>query len=325
MTQIQPNWRMRLSSARKWLERLLVPLVLVFVGWTGLELSRDWDPSDLSLDPTLVLASAVPVVAASLFHALAWLALLRSMSGIRPALVPTLERFFASLLGRYAPAKLALPLIRMQSSDALQIGVAGSVTILAIEVTTYVLTGAFVGFVGLELSGGSTSTYGIALAWSRVITVVSALLLIVLASMDRRHIRASWRASLGMVSEGALLPWSTVVYFSLLWFCWYAHGIVVIHATGVSVAVATSIAYVFVLAPLGGFLALVAPGGLGVREALMVLALSPALGASGATMVAVISRIVTLVCEVLVWLLMRACTRWMKPHDPRRFTTDSAS
>ena len=58
-----------------------------------------------------------------------------------------------------------------------------------------------------------------------------------------------------------------------------------------------------ILAPIIGFLALVAPGGLGVRETVISYALAPQIGASAALAAAVLARAAALVSELAGWLI----------------------
>jgi uncharacterized membrane protein YbhN (UPF0104 family) len=54
-----------------------------------------------------------------------------------------------------------------------------------------------------------------------------------------------------------------------------------------------------------GFLAVVAPGGLGVREGFLVLLLSPQIGTTRAIAIGLVSRAVTLAAEFLLWVAAR--------------------
>ena len=74
-------------------------------------------------------------------------------------------------------------------------------------------------------------------------------------------------------------------------------------SVGASLAVAIQHASIFILAPILGFLALVAPGGLGVRETIISYALAPSLGASAALAAALLARGVAMASELIGWLL----------------------
>jgi uncharacterized membrane protein YbhN (UPF0104 family) len=68
----------------------------------------------------------------------------------------------------------------------------------------------------------------------------------------------------------------------------------------------------FILAPIAGFLAMVAPGGLGVREAILSFALSPSMGPSKALAVALLARGAYILSEIVAWLVARTLERFVR-------------
>jgi hypothetical protein len=95
-----------------------------------------------------------------------------------------------------------------------------------------------------------------------------------------------------------------MVWMQLIsWLGWWLVGMLLPLAVGSSVRFAVNHASVFVIAPIVGFLALVAPGGLGVRETAISYALAPSLGASAALAAALLARGVALASELIGWLL----------------------
>ena len=74
----------------------------------------------------------------------------------------------------------------------------------------------------------------------------------------------------------------------------------------------------YVLAPVMGFLALAAPGGLGVREAVVSIALSASVGPAAALYAALISRGTSVVVDFGVWMAFRPFRdRGAHPADRR--------
>jgi uncharacterized membrane protein YbhN (UPF0104 family) len=63
----------------------------------------------------------------------------------------------------------------------------------------------------------------------------------------------------------------------------------------------------YVLGPIAGILALATTSGIGVREAVMSIGLSPVVGAAPALAAAIVSRATSLVVDGLVW----AFGRWL--------------
>jgi hypothetical protein len=89
----------------------------------------------------------------------------------------------------------------------------------------------------------------------------------------------------------------------LAWSGWWVLGLLVPLAVGSPLDVAVRYAVIFLLAPIIGFLALVAPGGLGVRETVISYALAPQIGASAALAAAVLARAAALASELAGWLI----------------------
>jgi hypothetical protein len=93
------------------------------------------------------------------------------------------------------------------------------------------------------------------------------------------------------------------------WGTWLAHGYLIARGVGASHDAALAAAGYFPVAIIAGFLALVAPAGAGVREAILSVGMAPVVGATGALSSAVASRIATLVVEVSVFLITRPLAR----------------
>jgi glycosyltransferase 2 family protein len=116
----------------------------------------------------------------------------------------------------------------------------------------------------------------------------------------------------------APLPLGAVVASAALGvLAWLVHGAAFwLLARGLGLPGTLSVvtaAGVFPLAYIMGMLALFAPGGLGVREVVLIGLLVPALGASGAVVLTVASRILLTLTEVAAPLVVLAVTR----NDPK--------
>ena len=60
-----------------------------------------------------------------------------------------------------------------------------------------------------------------------------------------------------------------------------------------------------ILGPVLGFVALAAPAGVGVREAVVAAGLAPIVGSAPALTLAVVSRVASLLADVGAWLVLR--------------------
>jgi uncharacterized membrane protein YbhN (UPF0104 family) len=110
---------------------------------------------------------------------------------------------------------------------------------------------------------------------------------------------------LGVEGVGALLPYWLPLAHVGYWATWVLHGYLTTKAVGAPVDLAFAASGLYALAVLAGFLAVVAPAGAGVREAVISLALTPIAGASAAVAAIVISRVASVVMDVAVWLVTR--------------------
>jgi hypothetical protein len=130
--------------------------------------------------------------------------------------------------------------------------------------------------------------------------------LLLLLVVDRRRLPASALRLLKLDGEGPLVPIDLPLIHLGLWATWGVHAYLVSRAIGAAPEDATGAVGAFLVAQIAGFLIVAAPAGLGVREALLSLALAPAVGSVGALSAAVLSRILTLGAEVVCWGALRA-------------------
>ena len=109
-----------------------------------------------------------------------------------------------------------------------------------------------------------------------------------------------------LAGEGSLVSGPVFLLHGAYWGCWLMHGFFLMRGFGHS---AFGAATAFVVAPVLGFLAFVAPAGAGVRDAIVVALVAPVTGVSNAVAISLISRAASLVADVLSWLLSLAWQR----------------
>ncbi len=290
--------------------------VVVAVGLAGWALARHWPETRAALTrlsvPTLVAAGLLAVVSALLAD-VTWQILARGLGadGGRWLLARV---FFVGQLGKYLPGP-GWPMV-------LQGGL-GSSAQQPVRATAGagVLCAALAPVVGVPLGlllvlAGAPGQAG-RLAW---------LALPVLPLLALLH-----PAVFGRVVDGALrvvrrppvavrVPARSVAYAGLsqgvLWLVVGAQTALLIWDSGAAPArVALLGAGAAVLAYCAGMLAVVLPAGLGVREGVLVLALTPSLGAGRAVAVTLSSRVL-LVCADLLLAAVALC--WRRPLRRRR-------
>ena len=281
-------------------------VVLGFIVATAWDLALRWQPGTLSLSPLPIIASLGALVAASFVQALGWRALLERMAQHPVPIRPVLSVYMAGQLARYTPGKVALPLVRIAGAGRMGVPGALVASSVGIEVISWITVGTTLGATALLLSGGPMGGVSERLGpWSWIAIALGLGFVAALSSLDRRRLPAvvlRWIRAEGM---GPLLPWRLPLLQAISWAGWLLHGYWLVLGVGAAAPLALSSAGLFVLAPVAGFLALVAPGGLGVREAMLSLSLAPALGAPAALAAAVLSRIASLGADLVAWLIAR--------------------
>lgn len=290
----------------------MVIVVVAFLAWTAWDLGQRWAASpSVSVHPGWAVASIAPIVLVSLAQALGWRSLIQRMVGRTLPTVRTLELFLASMLGRYAPAKVGMPAILMSRARQLDLAPSLMASSMILIVLVYTILGAGLGVGALSLTEGPVLPQLDALrsGLSVLALVGMAVGVLVLLVVDRRRYPNVLLRKLEIEGEGPLVGVGMVAWYAVVWIAWWMHGALLVHAVGGSWPDAVGTAGLFVLAPVLGFLALVAPGGLGVREAVVAAGLSAAVGPGPAVVAAIGSRIVSLSVDVLMWLGFRAAAQ----------------
>jgi len=275
--------------------QVLLLAAIVFVGirvrslWHGshIELSRvDW----LALAGSFVLAGVGTAAGAAI-----WLSILRGL-GTR-----TQWRwaglFFQAQLGKYIPGSVWQYAGRAAMARSNGMPVRPVAVSLPIE------------FVASAVAAGATGAF--LLGWWGAAVIVAATIALVATERPARFralaVPATLRAALLYVPVWLLLGLS-------FWLC--AHGLVAVPASDLARYVGT-----FAVAWLAGLFAVYAPGGLGVREAVIVALLSGDIGAADALVVAAASRLILILVDVA---LAGVATVGLRHGRPRLDAADPA-
>ncbi|MEM7154976.1 MAG: lysylphosphatidylglycerol synthase domain-containing protein [Myxococcota bacterium] len=290
----------------------LAVVVVAFIGLTAWDLGQRWAQSpSVEVNLGWVIASIAPIGLVSLAQALGWRSLVQRMVGRSIPFVRGLELFLASMLGRYAPAKVGMPAILMSRARQLELAPSLMGSSMLLIVLVYTILGAGIGVAALSLGDGLVlPQLEVLRSGLSVLALVGmAVGVLVLLVLDRRRYPAILLRKLEIDGEGPLVGPGLVVWYAVVWIAWWLHGAALIVAVGGTWDSAVAGSGLFVLAPVIGFLTLVAPGGLGVREAVVAAGLSVAVGPGPAVVAAVASRIISLGVDVLMWLGFRAALR----------------
>ncbi|MBC6456741.1 lysylphosphatidylglycerol synthase domain-containing protein [Actinomadura sp. HBU206391] len=239
---------------------------------------------------------------------LAWRALLAGLGSPLP--VPAAIRvMFLAQLGKYVPGSVWALVGQVELArehDVPRRHGAGA-TLLAMAVT--IATGCAVAAVTLPLtSAEATRRYW----WLLLLAPALAACLhprVIVALLDRTLAFARRPPVTGAVPLGAM---ARAAGWSLLAWCLFgAHAWLLTRSLGDAGFFLSTGAYA--LAFTAGFLVVIAPGGLGAREAALVIALAPGLPGGGPLVVALASRVVLTVADLL-WAAVAVALRRTAPR-----------
>ncbi|MCU1669258.1 MAG: hypothetical protein JWP40_2185 [Blastococcus sp.] len=213
--------------------------------------------------------------------------------------------FFVSQLGKYLPGGVWNLVAQVAMARELRIPgrQAGSATLLALALS--VLSALLVAGVTLPFAlPGLLAHY-----WWAFLAVPIALVML------HPRIIAWWSAAvfrlLRRPGDSVRLPWSVllraVLFLVLSWVSLGVHFGILVHALSAHVPSLWLMSVgVFALAWVAGFLIVVAPAGAGVREAVLVLGFASFVPAGPLLTMAVLSRVLLVVADVLLAAVMAA-------------------
>lgn len=280
-----------------------------FIAWTAWRVVRGWTGIPAGVPLGAVVQSGVAVLASNFVLAAAWHLLLERITQRRFAWAAQLRVFMASNLGRYVPGKVALPAVRITALGRLGVSPALVGSAMFLELLSWVTSAGVLAFsalsfgpsalvaraVGLPERLGVFASVGLACGF--------ALLGLVLVSVDRQRLPAAILRLSMLSGGGPLVPARVPLVHALYWASWWLHGVLLLSGFGAGFMAASSAGAAFILGPVLGFLALIAPAGVGVKEAVVIALVAPVCGVSNAVAIGVLSRVLQLGADVFAWLL----------------------
>ena len=278
--------------------RVVVAVVVLGVVVWGV--ARSWDEISVALRrvdvATVVLATALAGLG-TVLTMVGWKVLLADLgSPLHPA--PAAGVFFVGQLGKYLPGSVWT--VVAQTDMAARLGVPRRRTGVAglVALGMSVLTGLLVGVAAVphlvRASGPGllvvlvvAAVVLLGLCWPPVLNRLVAVGLRVLRREPLEHL---------LSTRAVLLAAGTYV---LAWLCFGLHTLVLARAMGLTSDGVTPALTGYALAGVTGMVAIVLPAGLGAREGLLALVLGPVLPGGGAVAVAILSRFVVTVVDVV--------------------------
>jgi hypothetical protein len=269
-------------------------------GQLGQQELSGWRPRLLPVVFSVAIMLSVFAYSSSL-----WAAMIRALGGPRLKLVTAVEIFFLANLGRYIPGKVwqLAGLAYLAGKQGVNGVVASSAAILG---QIYSLGAAvIVALVGIGLSGAA----GIGRDLAPFAIGMAALIgvAVTVPALVRFALDLAFRLTRTECARPEIDPWFGLRWLFLYFPMWLGYGLAFgllwsafPHLPPVAWALAIgSFAGAYFL----GYAAVFAPAGIGIREGALAVLLAPTLGATPATVLAIVARIWNTLCELLpvVW------------------------
>jgi uncharacterized membrane protein YbhN (UPF0104 family) len=179
-----------------------------------------------------------------------------------------------------------------------------------VEIMSSVPVGATVSVALLALVGSAVvEPLAAASRWAIAPAIAFAAAALLLVTVDRRRFPAFALKLLRLEGKGPLCPVVVPVVHAGYWALWASHGVLISHAVGADLSLSIASSGLYVMGPIVGFLAVAAPAGIGVREAVLSMGLASHLGPAPALAAAILSRAISLLADILAWALSRAILR----------------
>ena len=273
--------------------------IVLVVGYGAYAVSKQWTDIHHAVGRIglpMSLAALVFVLAALFTSMLSWRALLSGLGSPLP--VPVAARiFFVGQLGKYLPGSVWPVLAQMEIATAHKVPRHRTAVASVLTMLVALLAGLIIAIIALPLSGGSTPY-----EWAFIAApfLLACLYPKVLNWGFSRLLRLAKRPPLDHPLGGRAiaisLGWSSVSWLGYGFQIW-----VLAIRVGAPAGKALPLAIgAFAFAWCVGFLVVLAPAGAGVREVVMVAILGPVVGGAPATAIALVSRAVTAVADLVV-------------------------
>lgn len=309
----------RRGMSSRWIR---VGFVAVALGLGGYAVARQWGDvrTHLAELGALTIGLSLLAVLAGLAATLQiWRVLLGALGSPLP--VGAAGRiFFLGQLGKYIPGSLWPVLMQMELAQAARVPRSRTATAAALNLLASLCAGLLAAAATLPfLPTSATGNY----LWAFLAVPVLLALLHprVVNAVVSRLLRLTGRPGLDRPLSGravaAAMGWALVSWVLLGIHVWLlAVRLGAPPGRGLVLAVGG-----FAFAWSAGFLAVVAPAGAGVRDALLVLTLAPVLGVGAATAVALVSRVLMSVGD----LVLAGAAGWFARRGPTGQPSTSSS
>jgi len=252
-----------------------------------------------ALPVSAIVWSGVAGVVALLLAAAAWLVVLDGL-GQRIPVHDGLTVFFAGQLGKYAPGSVWPAVIQARLGRRNGIPRTQMVASYVVAVAVSLGAGGIVGL--LSLAGGvdfGVTLVAIAAAVGGVVLVGGVLHQRGLQRVVRR-VAERFGRTLPTIEVGGRAATVAGALSVLSWLAFGTHAWLIARPLGADASDLLTVTGAFALAFLIGVVVLPLPAGAGMREAVLILVLGATLGRPGAIALAIVSRFVLIVVELVL-------------------------
>lgn len=286
----------------RWLTVLRWLVAVLIIAFAVRELARAWgevqaQPVAWAPRPAMIVASALVVWAMYAVLIEAWRTMLRGW-GEALQWLPAARIWTVSSLGKYLPGKVwaiaGMAMMAQRRGVAPWAAMASAIILQAVAIGT---GGVVTGVAGARALAGGTALQRAA-PWLLAAAAAGGVALAVWPPVMRWLLRLA-RVETPVVRTPGSSPLAVAIGANLLAWCGYglalwllAHGLLDVPSLTPAVAIGA-----FAASYVAGLVALPAPGGLGVREAVFVLMLDGIIGPAAAIALAIASRILLTLTE----------------------------
>lgn len=282
--------------------------VAVTVGLGGYAVAREWTHVQASLADLgfLTVAAALASVLIALLATMqVWRLLLAGLGSPLPARAAA-RIMFIGQLGKYLPGSIWPVVAQMEMANAHRVPRHRSASASVLTMLLALLTGLLTALVALPFVAGSTPYLWAFLAAPILLVFLHPK---VLNSVLNRLLRLAKRPALEEPLTGRTIAGASAWAFA----SWALYGLQIWllatrlgapDGTGALIAIGG-----FAFAWSVGFLVVVAPAGAGVRDVLLIAALGPVIGVASATAVALVSRVLMTVGDLVTAALAAGFSR----------------
>lgn len=298
----------RAGAVKRTLRPIMATVALIFVLFAGWDLWERWDGSGVKFHFAPLWGALLFASLAMWFQLCAWRSLIRSWTKKKMHGALSAKLYLDSQMARYTPGKVGLAVVRISGAESVGVAPRVMTTALLVELVSWCGVGTLIGGLVIGIYGSGTEVGRAFPIASALLAACSALGLVVLMTVDRARLPTKVRESFGE-GKGPIIPLAMPGWHLAHFVSWTICGALVGLSVQASLSDAIVIGGLLCVAIVGGFVALLAPAGAGVREAVMALGAAPLVGPAASVAVGILSRVVSLLSDVLLFFFFRLRAR----------------